>query len=183
MREEDCRVVAGQFSIGEIHWSFVARDDVFDLWSHAEDVGVPDLSAASRHLRTLHDTKPSAIRVRTVPAPYEALSDLMTWNDLRTAYDAGLKHALRVLGSDATNYDTGGMPSEYRGWMAYASEEAQRFISRTRAASEGEDRVMLANEIIMGASSVAFSTRYGHTTLPFTMAVALVGLRERMKGT
>ena len=180
MREEDRRVIAGQFYIGDVHWGYVERDGKLDLWSLDEEVTVPQIAAASRDLRALHPAKPSAIRVRTVPAPYEAMNAPVDWDYLRPEYDRMLIMALRFLGVGANGYDTGGMPSEYRGWMFYASTTAQKFLAQTASESTNFDLRHLADEIVMGTSAVAFSMRYGRVTLPWVMAVALAGLRNQM---
>ena len=156
------------------------RDEYLDLWSLNEDVSVPNIATASRELRALHPAKPSAIRVRTVPAPYEAVNAPVDWDYLRPEYDRMLIAALGFLGVDATGYDTGGMPSEYRGWMFYASTAAQKFLAQTASESRNFDLRHLADEIVMGTSAVAFSMRYGRVTLPWVMAVALAGLRDQM---
>ena len=171
--------IAGHFVVNEIHFSYAERDGKFDLWSTSGDIGVPDLAAASRKLRELHPAKPSSIRVRTVPAPYQALNEPMTWDDLREIFDQTLKDALRVLGHDVSRVDTGGMPSEYRGWMATAREHAQDFLNEQDATYSS--LAELAYEIVTATSAVSFSMRYGSTTLPFAMAVALAAIRDQLR--
>jgi len=169
---------AGHFTVGNLHWRYAEDDGKFDLWCLNDEVTVPSVAAASRHLRTLHPVRPSAIRVRTVPAPYEALDEPLTWNDLRPEYDRMLKAALRLLGVDANNYDTGGMPSEYRGWLNYARIKAQHYYWTDGEANDPLTKI--AYEVVTGACAVSLSMRNGHVTLPFTMAVALAGLRKHI---
>jgi len=108
----------------------------------------------------------------------------MTWDDLRPAYDTALKAALLVLGTDATDWDTGGMPSDYRGWLMSARDIAirsMRPMDDDGIPESGKwENEYLAGEIVMGTCSVAFSMRYTKATLEFTMAVALAGLRSRL---
>jgi hypothetical protein len=179
------RPTSGSFVVKDVSWGFARRDDgTFELWSHHDEVGVPDVAAASRYLRTHDPARPSAIRLRTVPAPAEVLGEPMTWNALRPAYDNALKDALRILGTDARDWDTGGMPSDYRGWLMTARDIAIRSMRRMDTnglpASGTYEHEELAAEIVMGTCSVAFSMRYTKATLEFTMAVALAGLRGRL---
>jgi hypothetical protein len=114
-----------------------------------------------------------------MPAPFEIIDEPMTWYELRKEYDRALGAALRLLGVDS-DFDGDGMPSEYRGWLAYASEGAQQYLALPRSDRGDDRRRGIAQEITAGASAVAFSMRHGFATLPYTMAAALAGLRQYM---
>ena len=175
----------GSFVIRSVWWNYAERDGAFELWSSADEVSTVDVAAASRKLRTLHDVKSHAIRITTVPSTHAVLGRVEDFGTLRERYDNALMTALPFLGVDASGYDTGGMPSEYRAWMWYAFRVAARYLwvvaKSPDAPSHADERAAVAAEVLAGTAAVSVSMREGHTTLAFTMAVALKGLVQAMQ--
>jgi hypothetical protein len=150
--------------------------------------------SVGRAARALRKTVPGLkIRVRLVPSVIAVIDEDLDWNHLLERFNETLRIGLRSLGVDPetiADLDEGGMPSEYRGFLAEVCAHAQRFLTAWEifpiSAGESADenatphlnRKHLADEMVFATRAVAFSMREGWATLPFTMAVALKSLEQ-----
>jgi hypothetical protein len=134
------------------------------------------INYAARQARNEMSSDLMTPTARTVPSTYAIIGQIASVGDLLQPYDELLFQALRQL--EVTNAESMcdyGMPSDYRGWLAWARQNAMAFIEL----EEGNaDQRTVAEEIVIGTSAVAFSMRYGQVTTPYTLAMAIKGLTE-----
>lgn len=170
----------GTFHVGQTTWGWAEQGANAEFWCAADEPQDPAaINYAARRARDEMSSDLMTPTTRTVPSTYAIIGQIATLGDLLQPYDELLIQALRLL--DVANAKSAcdyGMPSEYRGWLAWARKNAMPFID----AEEGnEDQRNVAEEVVMGSSAVAFSMRFGHVTTPYTLAVAIKGLRETLR--
>lgn len=170
----------GTFHVDQTTWGWAEQGANAEFWCAADEPQEPAaINYAARRARDEMSSDLLTPTARTVPSTYAIIGQIATLGDLLKPYDELLIQALRLLevanAKSACDY---GMPSEYRGWLAWARQNAMSFIH----VEEGnEDQRDVAEEVVIGSSAVAFSMRFGHVTTPYTLAVAIKGLREALR--
>jgi len=121
----------------------------------------------------LSERQARPVVLTALPPPTRLVANALDIYRLRTQFDAALGDALSKLGvprGEIAGLDRGGMPSEYRGFLLAVERLARTF------AQSPESR--LVQEVIFATRAVAFSTRYSHVTLWYTMSAGLQSLRD-----
>jgi len=155
------------------------------------------VQSVSRAARALRRAIPRLnVRVRLVPSVRSVLLEDVDWYDMLDRFNDALRLGLLTLGVQERlidQLDTGGMPSEYRGFLARVGHHAQGVLSALETAPRSiiepfEDpndirvaRRRLADEMVFATRAVAFSMREGYATVPFTIAVALKALEAILR--
>jgi hypothetical protein len=170
----------GTFHVAETTWGWAEQGSTSEFWCEADEAQDPAaINHAAQLARNEMSSDLATPTARTVPSTYAIIGHIAALGDLLQPYDELLFQALRLLDvTDARSMCDYGMPSDYRGWLACARQSAMPFIDLEEG---NEDQRKVAEEILMGTSAVAFSMRFGHMTTPYTLAVAIKGLREALR--
>jgi hypothetical protein len=174
------KATGGAVAVGDKHWSWAEVDGHGEMWTGTDDVvHASDVLQAARSTRAAMSSDLVDPSMRVAPSTYAAIGEVLDLPAAIERYDAALIAALDVLRvENARALCDYGMPSEYRGWLQLARESAAAFLASSERDESDWPRRHLAEEIIMGCCAVAVSMRFGYATTPFTIAVAIAGLRD-----
>jgi hypothetical protein len=167
----------GSVLVGQTSWGWAEQGAACEFWCQSDEPQDPAaLLDGAKWARAEMSSDLVVPRARTLPSTFAVLGEILALGEALGRYDTVLLEALRFLGVDgAKSMCDYGMPSEYRGWLAWAREKALKALPRLERDASRRD---VAEEIMMGTCAVAFSMRFGHVNTPFTIAVAIDGLRK-----
>jgi hypothetical protein len=172
------RVLRGSVGVGDRTWSWVLIAGSAEMWeTSGEAVDTSEILEARERVRTAASGGAVEPRVRLLPPASSVLGHDLEAVAVRERYDEVLLRALDRIGvSGGAEMCDYGMPSDYRGWLAWARERARKAPDEV-SNEEGAERIRyIAEEIAMGTSAVAFSMREGHAVTPFITSIAIKGL-------
>lgn len=156
----------GWVRVKESHYHYTISKNVATLHSPDESSAI----SVGRAARALRKARPGLrVLVRLVPSVSSVLQEELDWSDLLERFNDALRQSLWHLGVHPRAIDeleTGGMPSEYRGFLEQVGIFAQGYLSaslifptpRSEWFDELEqprvDREHLANELVFTSGGI-----------------------------